>query len=288
MAKTPKVINVGKSYLVYKGEEYIVENERVKKHTPDYNLPARKKPVDLDKVVAAYSEILHNNLSVSHRQQMMDKAEVKQRLAAKKAKNKKMTEKMLLQATKAEAILKTEFHLDDSIPAVNPLFKTRDLVWHKFFAWLSPLALYGHAFVLWYMIWYMIPGFTTTTWPISSENQPLILALVLTVYLATIVYAIYWFISLTHEINKSEDIKLNCPLWFIYILTILPVVGVFLWIISAGVFAQNLNHLIGRTKVGFRLGLLLALFPPLAHISIIYFQKRLNILDKNKTSFRIS
>ena len=284
MAKTPRVINVGKSYLVYKGEEYIVENERVKKHTPDYNLPARKKPVDLGQVVAAYSEILHNNLSVSHRQQMMDKAEVKQRLAAKKAKNKKMTEKMLLQATQAEAILKTEFHLDDSISAANPLFRTRNLVWHKFFAWLSPLALYGHAFV----IWYMIPGFTTTTWPFSSENQPLILILVLTVYLATLVYAVYWFISLTHEIQKSEDIKLICPFWFMHLLTILPGVGTLLWIISAGIFTQSLNRLIGRTKAGFRLGLLMALFPPLAHISIIYFQKRLNILDKNKTSFRIS
>ena len=282
MAKRPKIINVGKSYLVYKGEEYQVKNDRVKKHVSKPGSSARKNK-DLDQVVAVYSEILHNNLSVSHHQQMMDEAEVQQMLAEAKVKNKKVTEKNLKLASKGEAIIKTEFHnLDSPTPPANPFFKTRPLGLYRLFILFSPLALYGHAFVIW-----MALNQETGNWLISTENQSPILIVILFVYVMTLMHAIYWLISVSREIKRVKEITYNFPAPLGYIFTLIPLLGSLVAILLIGRFAQNLNRLIGRTKLGFFMGLILVFVPLLSHIPIMYFQKRLNILDKNKMNFMI-
>ena len=283
MAKTPRIINVGKSHLVYKGEVYKVVNDRVEKHTPKLGLPARKKPQDLNQVIAVYSEILHNDLSLSHHQQMMDKAEVKQALAEAKRKKKKISELTLRQAAKAEAILKTEFHnLESPEPPANPLFRERDSRIYKLFIALSPVALYGQAFVLWWAAQQ-----DTANWFISA-SQPLVLAVVIIIYLAVVIHVIYWLFSVTAELKQAEEIDFNFPSPWSYTLIVIPIFGILVWMLSAGRFIRHLNKLIGRTKAGFNLGLLFVLVLPLSHISILYFQRRLNILDKNKMSFLIA
>ncbi len=282
MAEIPKIINVGKSYLVYEGEEYQVENERVKKHTPKAGSLARKNK-DLNQIVAVYSEILHNDLSVSHHQQMMDEAEVKQILAEAKIKNREITENDLKLASKGEAIIKTEFHdLDSSTPPANPFFRTRSLGLYKLLILFSPLALYGHAFLFWMEI-----GRETNNWPISADNQLPVLIAVLFVYVIIMIYAVYWLISVTREIKSIKEITYNFPGPWGYIFTLIPIAGPVLGILFIGRFVQNLNRLIGKTGLGFFMGLMFVFLHPLSPISIFYFQRRLNILDKNKMNFII-
>ena len=312
MARTPKVINVGKSYLVYEGDEYRLKGERVVKHVRDRNSAVRKKK-DLSQVIAVYSEILHNNLTVSHHRQMMDKAEISQFLAKAKRKKRKITEASLRQSAKAEAILKTEFHsLDATEPAANPLFKTRALGVSKLFVLLSPINLYTHSALLWEML-----GEDVSGWPLLGENSPVLwVALLYFLYGITAIHALYWLFTITREIEASREIKLRVPPNYYYILAlILPIGGyifsrgleveggeaitsffyivsvvlsIVIWLVFIVRFFQRVGRLIGQLlSQSIFPALPFILLLPVAHTSILYFQKRLNILDKNKMNFLV-
>ncbi len=172
--------------------------------------------------------------------------------------------------------------MDSPTPPANPFFKTRSLGLYKLFILFSPLTLYGHAFVIW-----MALGKETGNWLISAENQSLALIAILLIYNITLIHFIYWLISISREIKSVKEITYNFPGPWGYIFTLIPVLGSLVAILLIGRFAQNLNRLIGRTKLGFFMGLILVFAPPFSHIPIMYFQRRLNILDKNKMNFMI-
>lgn len=281
MIKTPRIINVGRSRLVYEGEEYVLtQGVRVKKHTINKSLPARQTK-DFSQLIAVYSEILHNDMSVSHLEEMMDRAEIEVMLAKAKTKKKQLTEKDFRMAAKGEAILKTEFHaLESGAAPANPLFKERPLGVYKLFAWLSPLALYGYIYA-----YFNFAGYATEGWFISSENLTPVLYTSVALTVVTLVLAVHWLIVVTEEINESRDIKLNIPASFGYVIVLVPWFGLVAWILFAGRFTRNVNRLIGRTPAGVYLGWLIMLIPVFTPLLIVYFQRRLNILDKNKMSF---
>ena len=312
MARTPKVINVGKSYLVYEGEEYRLKGERVLKHVRDRSLPARKEK-DVGRVVAVYSEILRNDLTVDYRRQMMDRAEIDRFLAKAKARKRKVSEASLRQAAKAEAILKTEFHsLDATEPAANPLLKTRDLKPGKLFIFLSPINLYTQAALLWTLL-----GKDTSGWPVSASELLPVWIVLLALYAVAVLHALYWLFSVSDEIESNRDVKLRIPsVWYYVLALALPIggwlareifeteasegittfiyvaaiaLGVVVWLVFIVRFFQYLGRLIGQPlSRSIFPALPFILLPPLAHVSILYFQKRLNILDKNKMNFLVA
>ena len=312
MARTPKIINVGKSYLVYKDDEYRLKGERIVKHVLNQSSAGRKNK-DLSQVIAVYSDILHNDLTVSYQRQMMDKAEISQFLAKAKRKKKRVTEVSLRQSAKAEAILKTEFHsLDATEPAANPLFRTRSLGTGKLFVLLSPINLYTHFALLW-----TLSGRDISAWPISAENLLPLWLILLTFYAVVVFHAIHWLFTISGEIKASREIQLRIPSVWYYILALaLPiggylftrgfevgggetitafvyvvsdVLGATVWLVFVIRFFQLVGQLVGQLlPYSILPALPFILLPPVAHISILYFQKRLNILDKNKMNLLVS
>ena len=310
MIETPKIINVGKSYLVYKGDEYKLKGERVLKHTRE-RTPARRNK-DLGQIIAVYSEILHNDSTVDYHRQMMDKAEIDQFLAKAKRRGRKMSAASLRQAAKAEAILKTEFHsLDATEPAANPLLGTRPLRISKFFLVLSPITLYAHFAFLWILL-----GRDVSSWPISADNLLPLWIGSFSLYIVAVLYAFYWLFAVSWEVTASRETQISLPHIWYYILAILIPAGGYLanqsfiaeddtvtisptyalaiiigaasWLVFTVRFFQRLGRLIGQTLPQSLIPALpFILMLPLAPISIIYFQKRLNILDKNKMNFLI-
>ena len=312
MARTPKVINVGKSYLVYQGDEYQLKGGRVVKHVRDRNAAGRKKK-DLKQVIAVFSEILHNDLTLDYHRQMMDKAEINQFLAKAKRKNRKITEASLRQSAKAEAILKTEFHdLDAVEPPANPLFRTRSSGMGSLFLLLSPINLYTHFALFW-----TFSGRDIASLPVSAENFLSLWIALLILYAAVIIHALHWLFTISAEIQASREIKLQVPsVWYYILALILPIGGYFfsrgfetesseviaffsfvasiilgigVWLVFTIRFFQRVGRLIGQPlPYSIFPALPFILLPPVAHISIGYFQERLNILDKNKMNFLVS
>ena len=147
---------------------------------------------------------------------------------------------------------------------------------------MSPLALYGYVFIYWhYVLRHAADG-----WPINAD-EPALLSLVVGACLATLVAAIGWLVSIGAEINRSRELKLNLPGGWGYLLVFVPFIGIIAWGLFAGRFARNINRAIGLTPMGRGLGILMAVLPPLSAFTMLYFQRRLNILDKNKMSFLI-
>ena len=308
--KTPKIINVGKSYLVYNGDEYKIKGERILKHARRQT-PARKNQ-DVSQVIAVYSEILHNDLSLDFHRQMMDKAEIDRFLAKAKRKGRKISVVSLRQAAKAEAILKTEFHsMDATEPAANPLFGKRSLGLSKLFIFLSPVSLYAHIVLILTLL-----GRDMSGWPVSADNWAALWWGLLALYSLIGLHAFYWLFTVSWEITASREIKLAVPsIWYYILAILLPaggyianqsfaaeddpvsislfyvlsiIAGMSVWLVFIVRFFQRLGRLIGQplsSSIFPALPFVLAL--PLAHVSIIYFQKRLNILDKNKMNFLV-
>ena len=206
MAQAPKVINVGKQHPVYRGEAYEV-NARgvVEHHEPDKNLAARKNRT-VSKIVAIYSEVLNNDLTPSHRLQVMDEQDVKRAIREAKDKDKRPTERSLKYAAKAKAILKVEFHdLSSPVPPAKPLFKNRSLERIKFFIWLPIAALGGQ------LIAVAISDTGLVDTPGVAPTIAVVYWLGWMVYLATVFRAFGWLLDLSYEIKQKKAIKLNIP-----------------------------------------------------------------------------
>lgn len=309
MAKGSKVINIGKVHLVYKGEAYGTDDGRVTDHQIDKNLAARKNKT-LSKAVAAYAEVLNDDLTLAYRCQVMAASEIKEEVRAAKAKGKPLTDRRLKNIVKSKAVLATELHIlePDGAP-LEAVFRFRSLLLGRLLVALSVAALAAQVVLL------LTAGGRGGDWPVFSDTSGLIFSLSLIAYIPVIFHAIAWLLDLSHEIKHSRDLDLHIPLPSHFLITLavivvadmtyllfdgsgnfgiwlfavtLRVVGTLTWVLLVGRFFQGVGRLLGFSQsASFGLSLIFILLPMLAHVPIICLQRRLNLLDGSKADLTV-
>ena len=294
-------MKVGRSHIVYRGEKYMVDQDVVREHIPNPDLPARQTPGSFKEIIAVYNEILHDDHTLSHYRQILNSADIERMIARAKAGRKIIGEWEFESAARKKAFSELRSGEIGSITTAYPssaptpstshfLAKTsgasgtismrvRALWVYKILSLLLPVTLYGYIFAFAYYTAEEL-GTETTDWFISSENYPALLGLILLIYMAVTVYMIYWIISITNEVRSLRNTHIDLPSPWSYFLFFIPLLGGLILIVLQLRFIIGVNKLIGSSGFAIFLGVLLALIPPFAPFCMLYFQRRFNALSK--------
>ena len=293
-------MRVGGSHIVYRGEKYTVDQDVVREHVPNPDLPARQTPESFKEIIAVYNEILHDDHTLSHYRQILNSADIERMIARAKAERKIIGEWEFENAARKKAFSELRSGKIGSITTACPStpppatshflaepagasgvisMRVRALWVYKIFSLLLPVTLYGYIFAFAYYTAEEL-GTETTDWFISLENYPALLVLILLIYMAVIVYMIYWIVSITNEVRSLRNTHINVPASWSYLLFFVPLVGGIILIVLQLRFIIGVNKLIGSSSFAIFLGVLLALIPPFAPFCMLYFQRRFNALSK--------